>query len=391
MPVTTVLYADQANSTTQLTRLGDERARPLRREMFEMLREAVSEHGGRVVDNTGDGAVCAFDSSVAAADSALAVQSATALLNTSRTEAERLGVRIGLHAGEPVEGEDGRLFGAAIVVAARLCAIARPGQILASETIRTLAEPAGQQSFHLLGRMLLKGLTEPTTIFEVTGRGMRRAKHPIALAPVGGLVFVALMVALSLLPTGPTSLEPTDAELARFFVESRELTLVSAGINVVAIGGAVAFTVSLSRALARSALGAAQLASATFWAGIIGAALALFGLALSTLPAFRLAEAGDLSAIRTLWDLSIFVGALSFAPLALLAGMASFGALRWKLLPPWLCYLGIALALSAAVTGGLVLVDLEVSTVAWLLTYWVFLVWVASASGALMQSPTLRS
>lgn len=391
MPVTTVLYADQANSTTQLTRLGDEKARPLRSELFEMLRRAVSEHGGRVVDNTGDGAVCAFESTVSAADSALALQSAIAQINAGRAESERLGVRIGLHAGEPVEGDDGRLFGSAVVVAARLCAIARPGQILASDTIRSLAEPAGQQSFHLLGRMLLKGLTQPTTIVEVTDKGMRRAKPPIALAPIGGLVFVALFVALTFLATGPTSLDPSDAELTRFYIEAREATLVYAGINALAIGGFVAFTVALSRGLARSALGAAPLARATFWAGISGAALALSGLALSTLPAFRLAEAGDVAAVRTLWDLSIFVDALSFIPMALLAGIASYGAFRWKLLPRWIAYLGMGLALSAAIAGGFVLVDVDVSTAVRALTYYVFLIWVASASGALTQSPTLRA
>ena len=392
VPVLTVLYADQAESTSQLTRLGDEKARPIRRELFQLLRQAVLDAGGRVVDNTGDGAVCAFDSAVAAASSALRLQSDIAAINSSRPDDERLGVRVGLHSGEPVEGDDGRLFGAAVVVAARLCAVARAGQILASETVRALAAPAGQQSYHLLGRMVLKGLGEPTTLFEVTQAGVRRPRRPMALAPLGGLVFVGVLVALIFVPrTGIASVTPSNAELAAYYVTNRGAALLLSGINALAILVFGMFVLSLARALGRSALAAGPIARATLWTGLGGGALALLSLVLGAVPAFRLAASGDLAATRTLWDFSVFVDALSFAFMAGLAGVASVGILRWKTVPAWIGYFGLLLAVAATVSLSLVLIDVDGSTIARQLTFLAFLVWVATASGALLQSPTLRA
>jgi class 3 adenylate cyclase len=71
-------------------------------------------------------------------------------------EERALGLRIGIHAGEPVQ-EEGDYFGTTVVIARRLCDTARPGQTLVSELVSQLAAERG---FESLGGLALKGLSE---------------------------------------------------------------------------------------------------------------------------------------------------------------------------------------------------------------------------------------
>ena len=54
------LFVDQAGSTVQLEALGDAGASPIRDELFQILRAAVDDHEGTVVDHTGDGVMASF-------------------------------------------------------------------------------------------------------------------------------------------------------------------------------------------------------------------------------------------------------------------------------------------------------------------------------------------
>jgi class 3 adenylate cyclase len=74
-------------------------------------------------------------------------------------------VRIGMSAGEPVEESDD-LYGAAVNLAARLCAVARGGQILVSNTVKELALGKAHR-FAPLEAVTLKGFQEPVPLFEV--------------------------------------------------------------------------------------------------------------------------------------------------------------------------------------------------------------------------------
>jgi adenylate cyclase len=77
-------------------------------------------------------------------------------------------VRIGLNAGEPVV-EEKDLFGTAVQLAARICAHAEPGQILASDLVRGLA--AGKRFlFADRGEVTLHGFEEPVRLYEVRWR-----------------------------------------------------------------------------------------------------------------------------------------------------------------------------------------------------------------------------
>jgi class 3 adenylate cyclase len=76
-----------------------------------------------------------------------------------------IGVRIGIHAGEPIE-EDGDIHGTSVVRAARIMETARPGQILVSSLVRELV--AGRPfSFVDRGMHELKGIDEPTRLHDL--------------------------------------------------------------------------------------------------------------------------------------------------------------------------------------------------------------------------------
>jgi class 3 adenylate cyclase/WD40 repeat protein len=183
MPTTTFLFVDQVRSTEQLTRLGDTAAHDVRRALFDLLRQATQMAGGHEVDFTGDGLFCAFGGAAEAVDAAVSMQQLAWSFNQRQPEDRRLGVRIGLNTGEPLESEGGGYFGAAVVVAARLCAAAEEGQILAADVVRSLVEARGVHTFAAIGPLSLKGVPEPVPVVTVTWQpDERRAELPAPLA-----------------------------------------------------------------------------------------------------------------------------------------------------------------------------------------------------------------
>jgi class 3 adenylate cyclase len=77
-------------------------------------------------------------------------------------------LRIGISAGEPVRN-DNQLYGAAVNLAARLCAHAKPGSILVAQVVRELA--VGKDiPFIGLGEFEAKGFEQPVPLIEVAWR-----------------------------------------------------------------------------------------------------------------------------------------------------------------------------------------------------------------------------
>ena len=128
-------------STELLARLGDDAAEEVRRTHFSLLRRAIAETGGEVVKTLGDGLMVVFSSGVDALHCAVAMQWGIEAHNSEGTR-PRLSVRVGVHAGEPVQDEDD-FHGEAVVVASRLCSEAEGGQILTSELVEGLVGSRG--------------------------------------------------------------------------------------------------------------------------------------------------------------------------------------------------------------------------------------------------------
>ncbi len=162
----TILFTDIEGSTAMTQRLGDAKARDVLREHERIVREALKAHGGAEVKTMGDGFMASFGSVTRAAECAIALQKAFGERNA--TADEPLQVRVGLNAGEPIE-EGGDLFGETVILAARIAAQAKGGEILASMAVRELCAGKGFL-FADMGEHAMRGFEDPVRVFEVKRR-----------------------------------------------------------------------------------------------------------------------------------------------------------------------------------------------------------------------------
>jgi class 3 adenylate cyclase len=130
----TFLFSDIEGSTRLLEQLGD-RYKEVDREHRRILRERLGEAGGREMDNQGDAFFFSFPRAKDAVAGAVAAQ--RELAAHQWPDDVGVGVRMGLHTGEPTVGEEGYL-GMDVVRAARICSAGHGGQVLLSETTRAL-------------------------------------------------------------------------------------------------------------------------------------------------------------------------------------------------------------------------------------------------------------
>ncbi len=163
--IVAVLLTDVVSSTQHLVQLGDEAGNAQRVRHFELLRGCLDLHAGHEVKNTGDGILAVFPSAVDAVHCATAMQQ---LVDHDRRLHPDDGVqmKVGLHVGEPVQDERD-FFGAPMVLVTRLCSAAAPGQIVASELLRTLVASKHELRFDPLGELRLKGIDSPVRAYTV--------------------------------------------------------------------------------------------------------------------------------------------------------------------------------------------------------------------------------
>jgi class 3 adenylate cyclase len=156
----TVLFTDIVASTTRAAELGDRAWREVLERHDALVGRVVSEHGGRVVKHIGDGALSTFDGP------AMAMRCAEAL----RDGVAELGIelRAGIHTGEcEAIGED--LGGLAVHIGARVGALAGPGEIVVSSTVKELVVGSDMQ-FSDRGEHELKGVPDSSTPWERSAR-----------------------------------------------------------------------------------------------------------------------------------------------------------------------------------------------------------------------------
>ncbi len=132
--LTTVLFTDIVGSTERAASLGDQRWRTLLDAHDRTVREQLKRFRGREINTTGDGFFASFDGPARAIRCGLAIVEATAQLGVE--------LRVGLHTGEcDVRGDD--LGGLAVHIAARVGALANPGEVLVSGTVKDLVAGSG--------------------------------------------------------------------------------------------------------------------------------------------------------------------------------------------------------------------------------------------------------
>jgi class 3 adenylate cyclase/pimeloyl-ACP methyl ester carboxylesterase len=151
----TVLFTDIVGSTQRANTLGDHAWRELLDRHESLFREHVTDAGGRVIKMIGDGSLSIFDGPGRPIRCAADFAAATRALD--------LDVRAGLHTGEcEILNED--IAGLAVHIAARVNALAAPGEVLVSRTVRDLVVGSGLQ-FNLCGTHELKGVPDSWELF----------------------------------------------------------------------------------------------------------------------------------------------------------------------------------------------------------------------------------
>jgi YVTN family beta-propeller protein len=164
-PVRTFLIADMRGYTRFTQEQGDEAAGRLAAEFARLSRSAVESHDGVVIELRGDEALCVFGSARQALRAAVALQTRFRQQEDSRP-AFPLPLGVGLDAGEAVPTEGG-YRGGALNTASRLCSLAGPGEILATETVVSLARRLEGIRFVERRPVRLKGLDKPVRVIEV--------------------------------------------------------------------------------------------------------------------------------------------------------------------------------------------------------------------------------
>ena len=163
--VVTFLFTDLVGSTELTDSLGDEGAQEILRIHNAVVRTEVGRHAGSEVKTMGDGFMIAFRSPTSALACAVAIQRAIAQHNHEQP-ARGFMVRMGLNAGEAIQ-EEADFFGAAVIVAARIAALADGGEILTSEAVKQLGQGTRGIEYEFKGEFQLKGLREPHRVYQV--------------------------------------------------------------------------------------------------------------------------------------------------------------------------------------------------------------------------------
>lgn len=151
----TVLFTDIVGSTDLAARLGDRRWRELIEAHNRLFRAELARFRGREIHTTGDGFLASFDGPARAIRCAAAIRDAVAGIG--------LTIRAGLHTGE-IEILADDVAGIAVHLGARVSALAGPGEVLVSSTVKDLVVGSGI-AFIERGTHRLKGVPGEWRLF----------------------------------------------------------------------------------------------------------------------------------------------------------------------------------------------------------------------------------
>jgi class 3 adenylate cyclase len=154
----TILFTDIVDSTQRAAELGDRSWRELIERHHSAVRRELTRYRGEEKDTAGDGFFATFDGP------ARAIRCARAIVD----EMSELGleVRAGVHTGE-CELHEGKVAGLAVVIGARVSALAGGGEVLVSQTVKDLVAGAGLE-FEDRGEHELKGVPGSWRLYAVS-------------------------------------------------------------------------------------------------------------------------------------------------------------------------------------------------------------------------------
>ena len=161
--LTTILCADVAGYSRLMEQNEEDTLASLKfaRTVFN---SHIADHGGRLINMTGDAIIAEFPSVVNAVHCAVAIQNQIAELHTQNKFAVALHFRIGLNLGDVmIEGDD--IFGDGVNIAARLEALAPTGGICISGTVYDHVKGKFPAGFDYLGERKVKNIDGAVSVY----------------------------------------------------------------------------------------------------------------------------------------------------------------------------------------------------------------------------------
>ena len=164
--IQSVIFADLTGSTSAFEALGNERATQVVTRLTQLMGETCASHHGRVVKTLGDGVLALFERERDAVD---------AMVELQRTHRARIAqwpphlmmqIKVGMANGEIVQ-VDGDCFGEPVNLAARLCDLAAPGEIWATQTLGDAVAPAPGVRVRPLGPIPIRGLADARELCQI--------------------------------------------------------------------------------------------------------------------------------------------------------------------------------------------------------------------------------
>jgi class 3 adenylate cyclase len=154
-----VLFTDLVGSTERAAQLGDRAWKSLVERHHATIRAMIGRYRGAEVDTAGDGFFATFDGPARAVRCAKAIVEAVQPLGVA--------VRTGVHTGE-VELIDAKVGGIAVAIGARVAALAAPGEVLVSQTVKDLTV-GSSHGYTDAGMHELKGVPGEWGLYRLTG------------------------------------------------------------------------------------------------------------------------------------------------------------------------------------------------------------------------------
>jgi adenylate cyclase len=178
----------------------------LKAHLGQLVDPKIKEHRGRIVKNTGDGMLAEFSSVVDAVRCAAEVQRGMIDREPMVSDERRIRFRIGINLGDVI-AEDGDIFGDGVNVAARLEALAEPGGICVSGTVRDQVrdklpyalDDMGEQSVKNIARPVRVYALRPEAVADLPARSVRfeaSRRRPTVLFAIAAAAAAALVVAV---------------------------------------------------------------------------------------------------------------------------------------------------------------------------------------------------
>src|ERR1700758_2449802 len=199
--LTAILAADVAGYSRLMGADEEGTHERLRAHLRELVDPKIKEHRGRIVKNTGDGLLAEFASVVDAVRCAVEVQRGMIDREPEVPEERRIRFRIGVNLGDVIV-ENADIFGDGVNIAARLEALAEPGGICISGTVRDHIGDRLPYAFEDMGEQNVKNIARPVRAYALRPEGVaatparrmptRRNRTIIGTAAAAALIVICI-------------------------------------------------------------------------------------------------------------------------------------------------------------------------------------------------------